>query len=76
MKKTVYVKDLCCERCARKLTEKLQLHDKILKAKVDFKKNRIFVEVSSDLLDDELKNLVEAEEQEVLSIELRKGIFG
>ena len=76
MKKTVYVKDLCCERCARKLTEKLQLHDKVLKAKVDFKKNRIFVEVSSDLLDDELKNLVEAEEQEVLSIELRKGIFG
>ena len=76
MKKTVYVKDLCCERCARKLTEKLQLHDKILKAKVDFKKNRIFVEVSSDLLDDELKNLVESEEQEVLSIELRKGIFG
>ena len=76
MKKVVYVKDLCCERCARKLTEKLQLHDKILKAKVDFKKNRIFVEVVSDLLDDELKNLVEAEEQEVISIELRKGIFG
>lgn len=76
MKKIVYVKDLCCERCARKLTEKLQLHDKILKAKVDFKKNRIFVEVSSDLNDDELKNFVEAEEQEVISIELRKGIFG
>ena len=76
MKKIVYVKDLCCERCARKIAEKLQLHDKILKAKADFKKNRIFVEVSSDFFDDELKTLVETESQEVLSIELRKGIFG
>lgn len=76
MKKTVYVKDLCCERCARKLTEKLQLHDKVLKAKVDFKKNRIFVEVVSGFSDDELKKFVEEQDQEVISIELRKGIFG
>lgn len=76
MKKTVYVKDLCCERCARRLAEKLQLNDKILKAKADFKKNRILVEVSSELTDEELKTLVQAQEQEVLSIEIRKGIFG
>ena len=76
MKKTICVKDLCCERCARKIAEKLQLHDKILKAKADFKKNRIFVEVSSDFSDEELKTLVEEEDQEVVSIELRKGIFG
>ena len=76
MKKIVYVKDLCCERCARRVAEKLQLSDKILKAKSDFKKNRIFVEVPSELTDEELKTLVQAQEQEVLSIEIRKGIFG
>ncbi len=76
MKKIVYVKDLCCERCARRVAEKLQLNDKILKAKADYKKNRIFVEVSSELLDDELKNFVEAQDQEVISIQIRKGIFG
>ena len=76
MKKIIYVKDLCCERCARKIAEKLQLHDKILKAKADVRKNRIFVEVSSDFADDELKELVQAQEQEVVSIQLRKGIFG
>jgi copper chaperone CopZ len=76
MKKTVYVKDLCCERCARRLAETLQLNDKILKAKADFKKNRIFVDVSSSLTDEELKELVQAQDQEVISIELRKGIFG
>ncbi len=75
MKKIVYVKDLCCERCARRVAEKLQLNDKILKAKADYKKNRIFVEVSSDLLDEELKNFVEAQDQEVISIQIRKGIF-
>ena len=76
MKKIVYVKDLCCERCARRVAEKLQLSDKILKAKADFKKNRIFVEVVSELLDEELKLLVETEGYQVHSIEFRKGIFG
>ncbi|MBE5753608.1 MAG: hypothetical protein E7343_06080 [Clostridiales bacterium] len=76
MKKIVYVKDLCCERCARRVAEKLQLSDKVLKAKSDFKKNRIFVEVSSELTDEELKTLVQAQDQEVISIELRIGIFG
>ena len=76
MKKIVYVKDLCCERCARRVAEKLRLNEKILNAKADYKKNRIFVEVSSDFTDEELKNIVQAQEQEVLSIEIRKGIFG
>ena len=76
MKKTIYVKDLCCERCARRLAEKLSLNENILKAKADYKKNRVFVEVPSAVLDEELKVLVENEGYEVISIKLRKGIFG
>ena len=76
MKKTIFVKDLCCERCARRVAEKLELHENVLKAKADYKKNRIFVEVPSALLDEELKSLVEQEGYEVISIEIRKGIFG
>ena len=76
MKKTIFVKDLCCERCARRLAEKLELHENVLKAKANYRKNCIFVEVPSAVLDEELKLLVEREGCEVISIEIRKGIFG
>ena len=76
MKKVITVKDLCCERCARRVAEKLELHENVLKAKADYKKNRIFVEVPSAVLDEELKSLIEQEGYEVISIEIRKGIFG
>ena len=75
MKKIITVNDLCCERCARRVAEKLQLNDNVLKAKADYKKNRIFVEVLSAFSDEDLRALVQAEGYEVISIELRKGLF-
>ena len=75
MKKTIFVKDLCCERCARRLAEKLRLADGVLNAKGDYKKNRVLVEVLSSLKDDELKTLVEQEGYEVVSVTERKGLF-
>ena len=75
MKKIVYVKDLCCERCARRLADKLRLADGVLNAKGDYKKNRVLVEVHSSVTDNELKSLVEAEGYEVISVAERKGLF-
>ncbi len=76
MKKVICVNDLCCQRCADQMAVKLALVDGVVKAKADYKKNRIFVEVKEDLNEEELKKVFEGTGMEVLSITLRKGIFG
>jgi copper chaperone CopZ len=75
MKKIVTVTDLCCERCARRLADKLRLADGVLNAKGDYKKNRVLVEVISSVTDEELKTLVETEGYEVVFVTERKGLF-
>ena len=75
MKKVISVGDLCCERCANRLACKLELCEGVLKAKANYKKNSIFVEVKSDVSDGVLKEAVQAAGFEVLSIGPRKGIF-
>lgn len=75
MKKVISVTDLCCERCANRLANSLALQDGVLKAKANYKKNSIFVEVSAALSDDSLKELVTSAGFEVVSIQPRKGIF-
>ena len=75
MKKVVFVSDLCCERCARRLAEKLELSGSVLKAKANHKRNSIFVEVKSEVSDETLKTLSVGEVYEVLSIAQRKGLF-
>lgn len=75
MKKVITVTDLCCERCARHVAEKLHLCEGVLKAKSNYKKNRIFVEVSSECSDETLKAYLQEEGYEVVAIEKRKGIF-
>ncbi len=76
MKKVIYVNDLCCQRCAEQMAVKLNLVEGVDKAKADFKKNRIFIEVKESVLEEDLKKVFEGTGMEVLSIELRKGIFG
>ncbi len=76
MKKVIQVNDLCCQRCADQMAVKLMLIDGVEKAKSDFKRNRIFIEVKENLPDEELKKVFEGTGMEVLSIALRKGIFG
>jgi heavy-metal-associated domain len=75
MKKVISVGDLCCERCANRLACKLELCDGVVKAKANYKKNSIFVEVLSGVPDDELKDAVQSAGFEVLSIAPRKSIF-
>ena len=75
MKKVITVTDLCCERCARHVAEKLHLCEGVLKAKANYKKNQIFVEVSSDCMEETLREYLAKEGYDVVSIEKRKGIF-
>ncbi len=76
MKKVIYVNDLCCQRCADQMAVKLALLEGVDKARADFKKNRIFIEVRERVSDEALRAVFEGTGMEVLSIELRKGIFG
>ncbi len=76
MKKVVYVNDLCCQRCADQMAVKLALVEGVDKAKADFKKNRIFIEVKESVSEDDLRAVFEGTGMEVLSVEIRKGIFG
>ena len=75
MKKVLSVGDLCCERCANRLACKLELCEGVVKAKANYKKNTIYVEVLSTTPDSELKEAVQSAGFEVLSIEQRKGLF-
>lgn len=75
MKKVIVVEDLCCERCAKRLATGLELTKGILKAKANYKKNAVYLEVSSGISDEELKFLVEKAGYAVVSVADRKGIF-
>ena len=75
MKKVIEVSDLCCERCARRLAGTLELSEGVVKAKANYKKNSIFVEVLSTTPDEKLREIVGEAGFEVLSIAPRKGLF-
>ena len=76
MKKVISVDDLCCQRCADQMAVRLALIDGVLNAKANYKKNKIFVEVRSDVPDEELFTAFEGTGMTVQAIEIRKGIFG
>ena len=76
MKKTVFVDDLCCERCAKQMAVKLALVEGVRAAKANYKKQCIFVDVGEGVTDESLKAVFEGTGMNVLSIEKRKGIFG
>lgn len=76
MKKVICVDDLCCQRCADQMAVKLALIDGVLKAKADHKKGKIFIEVKESVQDESLKEVFDGTGMKVLSIEIRKGIFG
>ena len=76
MKKVICVDDLCCQRCADQMAVKLALIDRVLKAKADYKKGKIFIEVKESVQDESLAAVFDGTGMKVLSIEIRKGIFG
>lgn len=75
MKKVITVSDLCCERCAKRLACKLELCDGVFKAKANYKKSLVFVEVKNDFSDDELREAVCVAGFEAVAIAPRKGLF-
>ncbi len=76
MKKTIKVDDLCCQRCAEQMAVKLALLDGITAAKGNYKKGLIFIECDGQVSDERIKSVFEGTGMTVLSIELRKGLFG
>ena len=76
MKKVICVDDLCCQRCADQMAVKLALIEGVLKAKADYKKGKIFIEVKESVQDESLLSVFDGTGMKVLSIEIRKGIFG
>lgn len=76
MKKVICVDDLCCQRCAEQMAVRLALIDGVLKAKADYKKGKIFIEVKESVPDERLQEVFVDTGMKVLSIEIRKGIFG
>lgn len=76
MKKTIYVDDLCCERCAKQMATKIALIDGVRAAKGDYKKQRIHIDASDGVTDEQILQVFEGTGMRVLSIEKRKGIFG
>ncbi len=76
MKKTVYVDDFCCARCAEQLATKLALLDGVRAAKANYKKKVIFVDVTEAVTTAEIEKVFDGSGTKVLSVELRKGIFG
>lgn len=75
MKKIIRTGDLCCDTCAKRIAEKLELIDGVCSARANAKKQVILVEVESDAVDDKMIALIKDAGFEVKSIEQRKGIF-
>ena len=76
MKKVILVDDLCCQRCADQMAVKLALVEGVRRAKADYKKNKIFIEAQESVTDESLLSVFDGTGMTVLSIEIRKGIFG
>lgn len=76
MKKVIKVDDLCCQRCADHMATKLALIEGVRAAKGNYKKGSIFIDVAATVCDESLKEVFAGTGMQVLSIEIRKGIFG
>ena len=76
MKKTIKVNDLCCQRCADQMAVKIALIEGVRAAKANYKKGLVFVDAEESVTNEALKAVFEGTGMEVLSIEVRKGIFG
>ena len=75
MKKTIFVDDLCCQRCADQMAVKIALIDGVQMAKGSYKKGVIFIEAEERVSDGEIMAKFEGTGMTVLSIERRKGLF-
>ena len=75
MKKTIFVDDLCCQRCADQMAVKIALIDGVLAAKGSYKKGVIFIETAECVSDEEIIAKFDGTGMNVLSIEPRRGLF-
>ena len=75
MKKVIYCKDLCCKKCAERLTHALELSGLVVKAHASVKKNAVYILEQDGVAEEELIKKCGEMGFEVLSIEKRKGLF-
>lgn len=75
MRKTVFVDDLCCERCAKQMAVKIALLDGVRAAKANYERSCIFIDVTDEVTDEKIKSVFDGTGMTVLSIERRKGLF-
>lgn len=76
MKKTVEIEDLCCERCAKRLANAMELEDGVLKAKANYAKGLLYLETDGSFTDEKIRTCVEEKGFVVKEVRDRRGIFG
>lgn len=58
MKKIVYVDGMCCERCAKRVEDRLSTAKNVVSVDVKFKKNLAVIRSREQVSDDEIKALI------------------
>jgi len=74
MKKIIEINGMSCEHCQKRVENALNAIDGVV-AKVELKKNRAIVDLSKDVTDQVLKEVVTEAGYEVVNISEKKGLF-
>lgn len=74
MKKEIKIEGMSCNHCKAHVEKALNSIDGVT-AKVNLAKKNAVVELSADVSDDTLKNAVTEAGYEVVSINVKKGLF-
>lgn len=69
MTKTIYIEEMMCQHCEKRVKKALEALDGVVEANVSFKEKCAIVTLSKNVSDDELKNAVEAADYPVTKIE-------
>lgn len=75
MKKIIKIEGMSCGHCQAKVEKVLNALDGV-EAKVDLKKKAAVVNLTSEIADSALKDVITEAGYEVVSIEEKKGLFG
>lgn len=68
MKKKINIEGMSCEHCVKHVTNALNELENVTKVTVDLKGNNAVVELSNDVSEDEIKNVIVDAGYDVVSI--------
>lgn len=75
MKKIIIIEGMSCEHCKKRVEDALNSIDGV-KARVDLKRGAAVVKLNGNIDDEVLKDAVSRAGYKVLSIDIKKGLFG